>query len=133
MGTKRSPASVNSTTGWRPLTMLTPPAVLTMRAAIAVTRGDFGEIGEHIDLRQHARQLLDAFRFHRHRAAQRGEELELEFLELIFRAQHHRLIFFQRRGDVTFGVGERLLADVIARAPRPGWRGSPQYNSRRRC
>ncbi len=84
-----------------------------LRPAIAALAGERRQRREHVELREHGAGRLQPLRAGRRRLAHFDEQLIFEFLGLLVRRKHPLLVFFEFRRDVTLGVLDCLLADVM--------------------
>ena len=80
---------------------------------VAATIGDIGEGCEAVALRDCVRQFLKAGDILGRLNSNLFEKLLLDSEGFFFCAEGPGLIFFQFIGDISFGVGNCLLADVI--------------------
>jgi hypothetical protein len=78
-------------------------------------RGQFGERGEEVGGGEYVGGVQEAVSLRRHLLAELREQLQFERLALLLRGQHFLLVLLQLRRDVTLGVLQRLLADVVGR------------------
>ena len=93
-------------------------AVAEFRPGVVPGAGELGEGGEDVELRQRRGGGAEARGSGRHLPAHLGEELPLEFGDLLFRREHLALVLLELRRGEALGVHQRLLALVVGRRSR---------------
>ena len=91
-----------------------------LRPAVVPLPGQFGQRRQHVQLGQHGGRGLHPPPRRRHRLAQLQEQLVLQLLRLLVGREDLLLVFLQLGRDVTLGVLDRLLADVLVRGSSRG-------------
>ena len=84
-----------------------------LRPAVVPLPGQLGQGRQHVDLGQRRRRRLHPPPIGRHDVAKVQEQRVLQLLGLFVGRKHLLLVFLQLRRDVTLGVLNRLLADVL--------------------
>jgi hypothetical protein len=117
VGTKVPGAIVAASTGWRPLLDLEPARRLDQRPPPAVLARRLRDPLQRVELGERGRELLQRARARGGARPHLLEELELEPDRALLRRQDARLELLELGRDVALGVLQRLLADVVGRAP----------------
>ena len=89
--------------------------VANLRTAVIVEPRGFCKCGEHVQLRQRGRGLLDGFQPCQRLLAHFEKEFVFEFNASFLRAEDFALHLLQLGCDKTLAVGDGLLADVMRR------------------
>ena len=82
-------------------------------AAVALPRGQLGQGRQHVELGQHRAGLDQPRRLGRHPVAERDEQLVFQLRGSVLGREDLFLVLLQLGRDVTLGVLDRLLADVV--------------------
>ena len=90
-------------------------AHIYLRTAVALPHRHLGQGGQNIQPGQKLCRGLDTLQVFRNRAAHSAEKLVFQRHRAILGTQHPCLQFFQLLGDIAFGIGQRLLADIFRR------------------
>ena len=98
--------------------MKRPTVISKNRPHVAVRLGDLGQRGRDIQLSDGRSSREQPGCGRRDLGQQLPEKLPFQFQDALLGIEHQRLVFLQIRRDVTLGVDQRLLADVVGRDER---------------
>ena len=98
-----------------PIANLNHAFVGHQRPAIIVQARRFGERRQHVELRQRRGGLLDFRQLAEHFLTHALEQFVFQLHAAFLRAEDFAFHFLQLRRDVTFAVGDGLLANVMRR------------------
>ena len=86
---------------------------IKQRPDVALVGGHFGQGSGYVQLGQGIGRGQQAVGGHADLLAKLSEQAAFDFQDAVFGVEDERFVFFQFGGDVSFGVGQGLFADVI--------------------